>query len=118
MLFCWYNVLIVLFLYFPAIDANNSGEEEEVVRMRILFILLEFLFDGVEEVQGQISQGKPSFDLLLFILLVVLIAPLYTWFLVSCVIFGPLLYAYLFPKYVEPLVDALHTCSQVCEPPC
>ena len=74
--------------------------------------------NGIEEVQGQISQGKPSFDLLLFILLVVLIAPLYTWFLVSCVIFGPLLYAYLFPKYVEPLVDALHTCSQVCEPPC
>jgi hypothetical protein len=65
MLFCWYNVLIVLFLYFPAIDANNSGEEEEeeeeeVVRMRILFILLEFLFDGVEEVQGQISQPRKA----------------------------------------------------------
>jgi hypothetical protein len=56
-------VLIVFFLYFPAIDANNFGEEEEVVRTRILFILLEFFFDGVEEVQGQISQGKPSFDL-------------------------------------------------------
>ena len=44
----------VPFLYFPAIDANDSGEEEEeeeVVRTRILFMLLEFLFDGVGEVQ-------------------------------------------------------------------
>ena len=107
-------------LYFPAIDANNSGEEEEVESDEdfIYICCWNSYIDGVEEVQGQISQGKPSFDLLLFILLVVLIAPLYTWFLVSCVIFGPLLYAYLFPKYVEPLVDALHTCSQVCEPPC
>jgi hypothetical protein len=32
-------------------------------RTRILFVLWEFLFDGVEEVQGQISQGKPSLDL-------------------------------------------------------
>ena len=57
-------MLIVFLLYFPAIDASKSGEEEEeVVRTRILFILLEFLFGGVEEVQGQISQGKPSFDL-------------------------------------------------------
>nr|XP_051182055.1 uncharacterized protein LOC127296063 isoform X2 [Lolium perenne]XP_051182056.1 uncharacterized protein LOC127296065 [Lolium perenne] len=32
-------------------------------RTRILFVLWEFLFDGVEEVQGRISQGKPSFDL-------------------------------------------------------
>ena len=39
-------------LYFPAIDANDFGEEEEeeVVRTRILFILWEFLFDEVEEV--------------------------------------------------------------------
>jgi hypothetical protein len=48
---------------FPAIDANNSGEEEEVVRTRILFILMGFLFKSSEEVQGQLSQGKPSFDL-------------------------------------------------------
>lgn len=47
-------------LYFPVIDANDSGEEEEVVRTRILFILLEFLFDGVEEVQGQISQPRQA----------------------------------------------------------
>ena len=59
MLFCWYNVLIVFLLYFPAIDASNSGEEE-VVRTRILFILLEFLLDGVEEVQGQISQPRQA----------------------------------------------------------
>ena len=46
-------MLIVFLLYFPAIDANNAGEEEEeVVRTRILLILLEFLFDGVGEVQG------------------------------------------------------------------
>ena len=101
--------MIVLFvnLYFTTLDLNIDGFERE-----------EGLKD-FEEDQGQIvNQGKPSFDLLLFILLVVLIAPLYTWFLVSYVIFGPLLYACLFPKYVEPLVDALHTCSQVCEPPC
>ena len=106
-------------LYFPTIDANNSGEQEEEVKSDEDFIYIccwDSYMDGVEEVQGQISQGKPSFDLLLFILLVVLIAPLNTWFLVSCVIFGPQLYAYLFPKY-EPLVDALHTFSQVCEPP-
>ena len=61
MLFCWYNVLIVFLLYFPAIDATNSGEEEEeVVRTRILFILLEFLFDGVEEIQGQIIQPRQA----------------------------------------------------------
>ena len=36
--------LIVFLLYFPAIDANNSGEEEEVVRTRILFILTGFLY--------------------------------------------------------------------------
>jgi hypothetical protein len=46
----------VFLLYFSAIDANNSGEEEEEVDWtRSLFILLVFLFDGVEEVQGQIS---------------------------------------------------------------
>ena len=56
----WCNVLIVFLLYFPAIDANNSGEEEEVVQTRILFILLEFLFDGVEEVQGQTSQPRQA----------------------------------------------------------
>jgi hypothetical protein len=43
-LFCWCNVLIVFLLYFPVIDANNSGEEEEVVRTRILFILTGFLY--------------------------------------------------------------------------
>ena len=53
-------MLIVFPLYFSAIDANNSGEEEEVVPTRILFILLEFLFDGVEEVQGQISQPRQA----------------------------------------------------------
>ena len=53
---CW----LCSFYIFPAIDANNSGEEEEVVRTRILFILLEFLFDGVEEVQGQISQPRQA----------------------------------------------------------
>ena len=59
-LFYWCNVLIVFLLYFPAIDANNSGEEEEVVQTRILFILLEFLFDGVGEVQGQTSQPRQA----------------------------------------------------------
>jgi hypothetical protein len=34
--------LIVFLLYFPAIDANNYGEEEEVDWTRFLFILLEF----------------------------------------------------------------------------
>ena len=50
-------------LYFPAIDANDFGEEEEeeeVVRTRILFILLELLFDGVGEVQGQTSQPRKA----------------------------------------------------------
>jgi hypothetical protein len=60
MLFCWCNVLTVFLLYFPAIDANNSGEEGEVVQTRILSILLEFLFDGVEEVQGQMSQPRQA----------------------------------------------------------
>jgi hypothetical protein len=32
-------------------------------RTRILFVLWEFLFDGVEEDQGQANQGKPSLDL-------------------------------------------------------
>jgi hypothetical protein len=65
-------VLIVLLLYFPAIDANDSGEEEEVVRTRILFILLEFFLDGVEEVQGQISQPRQAiyFDPLFSMLLI------------------------------------------------
>nr|XP_051206401.1 uncharacterized protein LOC127321397 isoform X8 [Lolium perenne] len=31
-------------------------------RTRILFVLWEFLFDGVEEVQGQISQDLKEFD--------------------------------------------------------
>jgi hypothetical protein len=52
-------VLIVFLLYFPAIDANNFGEEE-VDWTRSLFILLVFLFDGVEEVQGQISQPRQA----------------------------------------------------------
>jgi hypothetical protein len=53
-------MLIVFLLYFPTIDANNFGEEEEVVQTRILSILLEFLFDGVEEVQGQISRPRQA----------------------------------------------------------
>jgi uncharacterized membrane protein len=60
MFVCWCNVLIVfLFYIFPAIDANNFGEEE-VDWTRILFILLELLFDGVEEVQRQISQPRQA----------------------------------------------------------
>jgi hypothetical protein len=56
-------------------------------------------FEEFEEDPGQLAiQGKPSFDLLLFILLVVLIVPLYIWLLVSCVMFGPPYYAYLFPS--------------------
>ena len=56
MMFCWYNVLIVFLLYFPAIDANNSGEEEEAESDEDFIYFVEFLLDGVEEVQGQISQ--------------------------------------------------------------
>jgi hypothetical protein len=67
-----------------AIDSNMIGFEGEQE------------FEDLEEVHGQIAnQGKPSFDLLLFILLVVFIVPLYTWLLVPCVMFGPLHDAYL-----------------------
>ena len=57
--------LIVFLLYFPAIDANNSGEEEEVESDEdfIYICCWNSYIDEVEEVQGQISQGKPSFDL-------------------------------------------------------
>ena len=64
MFVCWGYVLIVFLLYFPAIDANNSGEEEEVVRTRILFILLEFfLMELTKSRDKQANQGKPSIDL-------------------------------------------------------
>jgi hypothetical protein len=93
-------VLIVFLLYFPAIDANNSGEEEEVDWTRSLFILLVFLFDGVEEVQGQISQPRQAifFDPLLS-------SPccdlLFFWYLVLACTLG---------LFSSPL---LHTCLQV-----
>ena len=87
-------MLIVFLLYFPAIDANNSGKKKWLRRGFYLYCWNSL--DGVEEVQGQIAnQGKLSFDLLLFILLVVFIVPLYTWLLVPCVMFGPLHDAYL-----------------------
>ena len=49
-------------LYFPAIDANNSGEEEEEVESDEDFIyIVGILFlIGVEEVQGQISQPRQA----------------------------------------------------------
>ena len=51
-------------LYFPAIDANNSGEEEEVESDEDFYLCYwDSYIDGAEEVRGQISQGKPSFDL-------------------------------------------------------
>jgi hypothetical protein len=54
----------VFLLYFPAIDANNSGEEEEVESDEdFIYGCWDSYINGVEEVQGQISQGKPSFDL-------------------------------------------------------
>jgi hypothetical protein len=48
MLFCWYNVLIVFFLYFAAIDSNIIGFEGEEG------------FEEFEEVQGQISQPRQA----------------------------------------------------------
>jgi hypothetical protein len=54
----------VFLLYFPAIDANNSGEEEVESDEDFIYICCwNSYIDGVEEVQGQISQGKPSLDL-------------------------------------------------------
>jgi hypothetical protein len=101
--------VIVLFvnLYFTTLDLNIDGFERE-----------EGLKD-FEEDQGQIvNQGKPSFDLLLFILLVVFIVPLYTWFLVSCVMFGPLLYAYLLPSMLKPLLMLCILAPKYVEPLC
>jgi hypothetical protein len=80
------------YFYFAELDSNAIGVEGEVD------------FEVFKEVQGQISQGKPSFDLLRFILLVVFVVPLYTWFLVSCVMIGPLHYAYLLPSMLNPLL--------------
>ena len=184
--------LIVFLLYFPTIDANDSGEEEEVVRTRILFILTGFLYwwswrsPGTNKPRQAISwslnieshivvtlllllsldlsrvistfvvgaclpwacllslaprrqtpfvwmvvvnimimvyplnvMGMPTY-LECVDLLTPFLHPLVVWWLVSCpcYTFYLVMLCILTPKCAEPLVDAIHTYSQVCWTSC
>ena len=56
---CW----LCSFYIFPAIDANNSEKEKKWFGQEFYLYWRDSYFDEVEEVQRQISQGKPSLDL-------------------------------------------------------
>ena len=51
-------------LHFPAIDANNSGEEEEVESDEdFIYIVGIILMELKKSRDKQANRGKPSFDL-------------------------------------------------------